>query len=232
MQNYEDWKNWKDGDFGKNTPEDDAYFSKIKKTFNLNNNLRVLEIGFGNGNFLNYCKNNNWDVVGVELIKELLDRATSAGFSVYDNIDNIPNKKFDLVVCFDVLEHIEHIEVVNFLKKIKSLLNPGGTLIIRTPNGSSPLGLANQHGDITHVNIITATKMGFWGSSAGLELQYQNGDVYSIYNGKMLKIPTRIIKRLLQLLIERLLRWVFSPQSKGFLSANALFLLKVKKHES
>jgi len=66
-------KNWKDGDFGKNTPEDDAYFSKIKKTFNLNNNLRVLEIGFGNGNFLNYCKNNNWDVVGVELIKELLD---------------------------------------------------------------------------------------------------------------------------------------------------------------
>ncbi len=31
MQNYEDWKNWKDGDFGKNTPEDDAYFSKIKK---------------------------------------------------------------------------------------------------------------------------------------------------------------------------------------------------------
>ena len=80
MQNYEDWKNWKDGDFGKTTPEDDAYFSKIKKTFNLNNNLRVLEIGFGNGSFLNYCKNNNWDVYGVEIIPVLVDRAVKTGF--------------------------------------------------------------------------------------------------------------------------------------------------------
>ena len=232
MQNYEDWKNWKDGDFGKTTPEDDAYFSKIKKTFNLNNNLRVLEIGFGNGSFLNYCKNNNWDVYGVEIIPVLVDRAVKTGFMAVDSIDNIPNKTFDLVVCFDVLEHIESKEVVNFLKKIKSLLNINGSLIVRTPNGSSPLSLNNQHGDITHVSIITAAKMDFWGNSAGLELRYQNGDIYSIYNGKLSKFPSRLLKRIFQLLIERFLRWVFSPQSKGFLSANALFLLKVKKYEN
>jgi len=226
MQNYEDWKNWKDEDFGKATPEDDAYFSKIRKTFNLNNNLRVLEIGFGNGNFLNYCKNNNWDVCGVEIIPTLVDRALKAGFLAVDSIDSIPNKTFDLIVCFDVLEHIEPKEVVNFLKKIKDLLNLDGSLIVRTPNGASPLGLANQYGDVTHVNVVTATKIGYWSNNVGLELRYQNGDVYPIYNGRILKVPTRMIKKILQLLIERLLRWIFSPQSKGFLSANSLFLIK------
>jgi len=57
MQEYEDWKNWKNEDFGKTAPEDNAYFSKIRKKFELNDNLTVLEIGFGNGNFLNFFKN-------------------------------------------------------------------------------------------------------------------------------------------------------------------------------
>lgn len=230
MQEYEDWKNWKNEDFGKTAPEDNAYFSKIRKKFELNDNLTVLEIGFGNGNFLNYCKQNNWDVCGVEVIQELLDRATSAGFSVYDGVDKIQNKTFDLIVCFDVLEHIEQKAVVDFLKKINNILNDNGSLIIRTPNGASPLGLANQHGDITHVNIVTTTKIEYWCNSAGLVLKYQDGDIYPIYNGKIAKSPVRIIKRLLQLLTERLLRWIFSPQSKGFLSANSLFL--IKKYES
>jgi len=160
----------------------------------------------------------------------LLDRATNSDFSVYDSIDNIQNKTFDLIVCFDVLEHIEQKAVVDFLKKINNILNDNGSLIIRTPNGASPLGLANQYGDITHVNVVTTTKMGYWCNSAGLVLKYQDGDIYPIYNGKIFKTPIRIIKRLLQLLIERLLRWIFSPQSKGFLSANLLFL--IKKYES
>ncbi len=227
MQKYEDWKNWKDDDFAKTTPEDSAYFSKIRNKFKLNNNLKILEVGFGNGNFLNYCKQSNCDVYGVEIIKELLDRATNAGFSVSNDIDNIPHKKtFDLIVCFDVLEHIESEKVVDFLKKLEGILNYDGAIIIRTPNGSSPLGLANQHGDITHVNIVTATKMGHWCNSSGLVLKYQKGDIYPIYNGKLLKIPSRFVKRVLQLLIERLLRWIFSPQSEGFLSSNSLFLIK------
>ncbi|MDB3892696.1 class I SAM-dependent methyltransferase [Candidatus Thioglobus sp.] len=226
MQSYEDWKNWKNEEFGKTTPEDGAYFSKIKKTFNLNNNLKVLEIGFGNGNFLNYCKNNNWDVCGVEIIPELVDRAVKSGFMAVDSIDAISNKTFDLIVCFDVLEHINQGEVVDFFQKIKNILNANGSLIIRTPNGASPLGLANQYGDVTHVNVVTATKIGYWSNSVGLELRYQNGDVYPIYNVKILKVPTRMIKKILQLLIEKLLRWIFSPQSKGFLSANSLFLIK------
>jgi len=226
MQEYEDWKDWKNEDFGTTTPKDKAYFSKIKSKFNLNGKLSVLEIGFGNGNFLNYCKNNNWDVCGVEIIQELLDRAASAGFTVYNNIDNIPDKTFDLVVCLDVLEHIDQDQVVNFLNNIKNILNDNGSLIIRTPNGASPLGLANQHGDITHVNIVTATKIEYWTNSAGLTLQYQDGDVYPIYNGRLFKAPIRMIKRILQIFIERSLRFVFSPQSKGFLSANSLFLIK------
>lgn len=43
------------------------------------------------------------------------------------------------------------------------------------------------------------------------------------------KFPTRIIRRSLHLIIERLVRWIFAPQSKGFLSSNLLAILKNDK---
>ena len=41
------------------------------------------------------------------------------------------HNKFDLIVCMDVLEHIEN--DINALKKIKSLMLPGGMLFISVP---------------------------------------------------------------------------------------------------
>jgi len=65
-----------------------------------------------------------------------------------------------------------------------------------------------------------------------LEINYKGRDIYLIHNGKKIKVPIRMLKRILQLLIERLVRWIFSPQSKGFLSANSLYVLSLKNNES
>ena len=134
-----------------------------------------------------------------------------------------------MIVAFDVLEHIESEDLIIFLTNIKKCLKPNGAFIFRTPNGSSPLGLANQHGDATHINIITESKMHYWANSANLNLNYYSGDIFLIYNGKMLKTPFRLIKRILQILTEGIVRWVFSPQSKGILSSNSLYKLTLKK---
>ena len=42
--------------FAKAALEDRLYFSKLKKMFNLNSDLDVLEIGFGNGSFLDFAR--------------------------------------------------------------------------------------------------------------------------------------------------------------------------------
>jgi 2-polyprenyl-3-methyl-5-hydroxy-6-metoxy-1,4-benzoquinol methylase len=224
MQNYEEWKNWTDLKFAKASLEDRLYFSKIKNKFNLDNNLDVLEIGFGNGSFLDFSRSIGWNISGVEEIPELVNRASKQNFEVFHDIDNV-KKRYDLIVAFDVIEHIKSEDLIFFLEKIGGCLKSNGEFIFRTPNGSSPLGLANQHGDVTHVNIITESKMLHWANSSNLKLNYYGGDFYLIYNGKILKTPFRLLKRILQILIEGIFRWIFSPQSKGVLSANSLYKL-------
>ena len=43
-------------------------------------------------------------------------------------------KKFDLILCLEVLEHVDNVEET--LKKISKLMNPGGTLVLSTINRS------------------------------------------------------------------------------------------------
>jgi len=118
------------------------------------------------------------------------------------------------------------------LKKKFKLGDGLDVLEIGFGNGSSPFGLSNQYGDITHQSVITESKIAYWAKCINLEINYKGGDIYLIYNGKKIKIPIRILKRALQLLIERVVRWILSPQSKGFLSANSLHELSLKNNES
>jgi 2-polyprenyl-3-methyl-5-hydroxy-6-metoxy-1,4-benzoquinol methylase len=233
MQKYHDWKNWRSINFASASKEEILYFSKLRKKFNLGHNLEVLEVGFGNGSFLDFSKSIGWNISGVELIPALIDRASQNGFKAFDSIYDVKAlNNYDLIVAFDVLEHIEQDQVQNFFEKLRSLLNTKGVIIIRVPNGSSPFGLSNQHGDITHQSVITESKMDYWANCVNLEINYKGGDIYLIYNGKKIKAPVRVLKRLLQLIIERLIRWIFAPQSKGFLSSNSMYVLSKKNNES
>jgi len=233
MYKYEEWKKWSDKKFASASKEESLYFSKLKKKFKLGDNLDVLEIGFGNGAFLDFSKNLGWNITGVELIPNLIKKAQEHDFQVFQNIDEIPIQyKYDLIVAFDVIEHIDPNQIFNFLKKIKSLLNYNGAFVFRVPNGSSPFGLGNQHGDVTHLSVITESKVDYWAKCMNLEISYSGSDIYLFNNGKIIKIPIRVLKRILQLLIERILRWIFSPQSKGFLASNSMYLLIHKNNES
>lgn len=47
------------------------------------------------------------------------------------------NSFFDIVICGEVLEHLEHPETC--LREIKRILKDDGTVLISTPNGSNPV---------------------------------------------------------------------------------------------
>lgn len=95
----------------------------------------LLEVGCGFGFFLNEARMRGWSPFGVEIAPDELQWArTNFNLDVFNSLDDIEiqNRKFDLIVLWDVIEHIP--DVNNLLENCFNLLNSEGALVIKTPN--------------------------------------------------------------------------------------------------
>ncbi len=95
----------------------------------------LLDIGCSRGNFgAAVRKELGCRVVGVEMNACEAQKARSKlDLVIEEDIMTAEiTEKFDCVTCLDVLEHVEHTET--FLKKIRTLLNKDGYLLLSIPN--------------------------------------------------------------------------------------------------
>lgn len=152
MEAYTEWKGWDETAFGRfNECEARYYQWHVNRAVDGRAIRRVLEVGFGNGTFLGFGRHRGWEMTGVEHSAELRVRAERAGYRTVADIDALTAEPpFDLVVLFDVLEHVEAEQLIAFVRKLRALLATDGALLLRVPNGDSPFGGRHQHGDLTH----------------------------------------------------------------------------------
>jgi SAM-dependent methyltransferase len=157
---------------------------------------KVLELGFGQGEFLSWAKERGYVAIGIELIPELVARASQRGFTVYQGwIESIPElegQQFDLIVAFDVFEHMTRDELLSVLKFSKQILKRSGKILARFPNGGSPLGLLYQNGDATHVTALGAGAMNQMAIAAGMRVLWIGNAARDRRSGKHHWITKRI----------------------------------------
>lgn len=93
----------------------------------------ILEVGCGTGQYFEAWKQLGIDWTGVEVNNDMLEFCVARGMPVksFDECTKI-NNKYDVVFLSQVLEHI--LEPNEFLKKIASLMAPGGLVHIDVPN--------------------------------------------------------------------------------------------------
>jgi len=103
-------------------------------------NRKVLDLGcnLGYGSCLLMTEGAK-KVVGIDISSEMISEARKSvkkGLS-FEQMDGtglrFPNNYFDVVVSLEVIEHI--VDAENCLSEIKRVLNPGGLLLLSTPNG-------------------------------------------------------------------------------------------------
>ena len=156
---YAEWKSWDAVGFMAPAPHERSYYAAELRGHAIAGKP-VLELGFGNGGFLAWAKEQGAIVHGTELQPELAARGATAGIVVEpeDIAALLPaaSAKFALVAAFDVFEHIDVAALPGLLATIAGLLEDGGLLIARYPNGQSPFGRVYQHGDLTHRTILSA----------------------------------------------------------------------------
>lgn len=227
---YLEWKNWGDTrSFGELSQQSARYYAaEIKKT-GLSRIRNVLEIGFGNGSFLAFARNNNWTVTGTEMNEALVSLARSKGYDAHQAgfLSALGQGGFDLIVAFDVLEHIEQSRLAGFLTTIRKLLAADGVFVARFPNGDSPFGLAAQNGDITHLTTLGSGKLHYFATNCGFSIVHMGGAAEPILCGGFLHRAHMLVTVPIKFILEKAIHLIFFPRSKiNFLSPNLVVALK------
>ena len=110
-----------------------AYKQKIESFAKNIKDKKVLDFGCGFGNYTSFFTHSKNSVIGLDIHDIRSKNHRDFTLKVYDGYD-IPFKSnsFDIVVSFDVIEHIEH--DLHSIKEMYRILKPGGQIFIATPN--------------------------------------------------------------------------------------------------
>ena len=106
---------------------------------NKDNKFKILEIGSGNGFFLEECIKRNLDVTGSEAdedqynkLKSKFSNIKKLSLPLAENTNDL--EKYDYIVFNDVFEHLNHLDLV--IDHIKQLLNKNGKVVINIPSSN------------------------------------------------------------------------------------------------
>lgn len=95
---------------------------------------KVLDIGAGVGDFVNYLSIHGYDATGYEPNQQAREVAYKKGVDLLDNIDDHTDT-YDVVTMYHVLEHVP--DLTKQMDLVIRLLKPGGVLIVALPNYDS-----------------------------------------------------------------------------------------------
>jgi SAM-dependent methyltransferase len=99
---------------------------------------RILDVGCGQGTFLQSMQEHGWEGYGTELSPQSAARARRSGLSVSVGeipTDAYPAASFDLITFWQVLEHL--LDPAAVMGQVRRLLRSGGVVAVSTPNMES-----------------------------------------------------------------------------------------------
>ena len=212
----------------------------------------LLDLGCSSGSFLESMKGEQWKLYGVEMSADCARRAEArTGAHVF--VGDIPSapfppESFDVITCFDVLEHVY--EPLLVLAKVREWLKPGGIFYVQVPNiysaearvfGTYWHGLELPR----HLSHFSPASLGHMAKSIGLQevllrthrnpavgtsLRYVWDDVFRtlgvrrtpvVYRGEA-SVPWRAARKLVRLTVLRGLL-AMAPLVGGGESIHAIF---------
>ncbi|MGB8887749.1 MAG: methyltransferase domain-containing protein [Candidatus Korobacteraceae bacterium] len=212
----------------------------------------LLDLGCSSGAFLESLKDEQWKLYGVEMSAEsakLAEERSGAHVFVGDVLEApFRRESFDVITCFDVLEHLY--EPRRVMAKVGEWLKPGGIFYVLVPNidsaeahvfgtywhglelprhlfhysPASLRNLANKAG-LSEVSLVTQRN-----PAVGTSLRYVWDNVFqtvgirrtpTAYRG-VPGLPWRVVRKLLRITVLRLLL-AMAPLVGGGESIHAIF---------
>lgn len=166
-----------ESDFYKFMKFDSSALLERYKTFVpfFKNCKKVLDLGCGRGEFLQLLKESGIKGVGIDSDQGMVRVATEKGFEVHADdlfhfVETTP-ERFDGIFAAHVIEHLSPENIERLLENCKRILNPGGVLILVTPNPASiSAQLQEFWRDATHVRPYNLELVNYFLHRSGFEV--------------------------------------------------------------
>lgn len=158
------------------------------------NAKNILEIGCGNGQFLNSLRKNftgrDLKLFGIEPNKDAAAEARANGVTVFEKYLGLGNgqaspddTKYNLVLCFELIEHV--LNPRDLFEHCFSSLAPNGCLVVTTPNveglGNILTGYNNYRltthaiAPPMHLQGFSRISLAILAEKTGFDIQFING---------------------------------------------------------
>jgi SAM-dependent methyltransferase len=156
---------------------------------------RIAELACGHGAFLCWLRNSGYvHLEGVDSSAEQIEFAREVATvhhaEAIDWLRQQEGSRYAGLVAIDFIEHISKDSFMELLRESFRVLARGGRLILRYPNGGSPLVGHNLFADITHIWTYSPgclqTLAGMHGFAA---VDFFDEDYQTIRDHRWLKVP-------------------------------------------
>ena len=172
--------------------------------------LPVLDLGCGRGEWLEILKNEDFNCEGVDTNPVFLNECTQKGLST-TNIDLLSflssqsSPRFGAITLFQVAEHLPFNVLVEVFRAARKCLVPGGVFIVETPNSKNlRVGAGTFWIDPTHERPLYPELLEFLSQLVGFEkheTKYSASNV-DLYDYSDAQPHTRAILEMLTLAVD------------------------------
>ncbi len=162
----------------------------------------ILELGCGPGDMLEYLRQCGFSAAeGIDLSEEQVQIAKDRGLNarvadVFECLESVP-QRYRVILAVDFVEHFSKDELMRLVPAIRTALEPGGTLIVQTPNGEGLFSNQVVYGDLTHLTIFTPESLKqlfrLWGFDAFHFVE--TGPAPANWKGKLRVLAWNLITR-------------------------------------
>jgi 2-polyprenyl-3-methyl-5-hydroxy-6-metoxy-1,4-benzoquinol methylase len=123
---------------------------------------RILELGCGYGALVKFALDAGYtQVEGIDISQEQVDVAKQLGINgvrkngLAEALNSQEDGSLDMVVSFDVIEHLSKSELLNIADEVNRVLSKKGRWLLHMPNAASPFFGRIRYGDFTHEQAFT-----------------------------------------------------------------------------
>lgn len=170
----------------------------LKKALGLPGAVRILDFGCGFGQFSSALKASGYsEVEGLDISPPAIAHCREIGLVCHNGenpafFDN-HRQSYDFVILSHVVEHFPKDEIIPLLERVRSVLKPGGAVIVMVPNAQSHTSAYWAYEDFTHYTLFTSGSLYYVLRAAGFSsVEFLDPECL-----EGLSWPKRVIKKFL-----------------------------------